>query len=66
MDKDGFFYYVKYENIPVDITSYFVWRPFDEDINYKIIKLSKNELRLATKEEIEEQLIKNDIKKYNL
>jgi len=66
MGPNGVFYYVKYNNIPEDIKDFFQWRPFDKDINYKLIALYKKEIRLATKEEIEEQLIKNNVNKYNL
>jgi len=66
MGPNGVFYYVKYNNILEDIKDFFQWRPFDEDTNYKLIALYKKEIRLATEEEIEEQLIKNNVNKYNL
>jgi len=57
------FYYVKYENIPVDIIEHMLQftKKFDN-----IMYFCNSDFRLATNKEIEEQKIKNSAYKFNL
>ena len=65
-----FFYNVKYENIPEYLKTFTRYMgsnpPVGLSDNDGIFTAYKHQLKMATNEEIEIKLLKNDAKKYNL
>jgi hypothetical protein len=56
-------YQIKYDNMPNDLKNYTIFTVIDDG---KIVFAKETEMRLATKEEIKNQEMKNKTYKYNL